>query len=70
VPLPADRLDRGATARRFWLLLRGVRGVDAGRGDLAVYDIVLRVAVPIRRGRRRYLSAIPLVVAALLSHRP
>jgi hypothetical protein len=63
-------LDRGATARRFWLLLAAACGAwTLAEAIWAVYDIVLRVAVPIPSWADvGYLSAIPLVVAALLSH--
>jgi len=41
-------LDRGATARRFWLLLAAACGAwTLAEAIWAVYDIVLRVAVPI-----------------------
>jgi hypothetical protein len=60
----------GSTSRRFWLLL----GAACGAWTLAeviwaVYDIVLRTAVPVPSWADvGYLSAIPLVVAALLFH--
>lgn len=63
-------LDRAATARRFWLWLAAACGAwTLAEAIWAVYDIVLRVAVPIPSWADvGYLSAIPLVVAALLSH--
>ena len=63
-------LDRGATARRFWLLLAAACGAwTLAEAIWSVYDIVLRVAFPIPSWADvGYLSAIPLVVAALLSH--
>ncbi len=63
-------LDRGATARRFWLLLGAACGAWAlAEAIWAIYDIILRVPVPVPSwADLGYLSAIPLVVAALLSH--
>jgi hypothetical protein len=60
----------GATARRFWLLLAAACGAwTLAEVIWAVYDIVLRTAVPVPSWADvGYLSAIPLVVGALLSH--
>jgi hypothetical protein len=63
-------LTRGATLRRFWLLLAAACGAwTLAEVIWAVYDIVLRTAVPVPSwADLGYLSAIPLVVAALISH--
>ena len=63
-------LTRGATARRFWLWLAAACGAwTLAEVIWAVYDVILRVAVPIPSwADLGYLSAIPLVVGALLSH--
>jgi hypothetical protein len=60
----------GATARRFWLLLAAACAAwTLAEVIWAVYDIVLRVPVPVPSwADLGYLSAIPLVVGALLSH--
>ncbi|MGO9660140.1 MAG: hypothetical protein ACLP7F_17525 [Acidimicrobiales bacterium] len=60
----------GATARRFWLLMAAACGAwTLAEVIWAVYDIVLRTAVPVPSWADvGYLSAIPLVVAALLCH--
>ena len=47
----------------------GSRGLDVRRSDLGVYDLVLRVAVPVPSWADvGYLGAIPLAAAALLCH--
>ncbi len=63
-------LTRGQTVRRFWLLLAAACGAwTVAEVIWAVYDIVLRIAVPVPSwADLGYLSAIPLVVAALVSH--
>ncbi len=63
-------LTRGATLRRFWLLLAAACGAwTIAEVIWAVYEIVLRTAVPVPSwADLGYLSAIPLVVAALISH--
>ena len=63
-------LTRGDTVRRFWLLLAAACGAwTVAEVIWAVYDIVLRVAVPVPSwADLGYLSAIPLVVGALVSH--
>ncbi len=60
----------GDGARRFWLLLAAACGAwTLAEVIWAVYDIVLRVPVPIPSwADLGYLSAIPLVVGALLGH--
>ena len=61
---------RSGSERHFWVLL----GLALGAWTFAeviwgVYDLVLKVAVPVPSWADvGYLSAIPLVVAALLSH--
>ncbi len=57
-------------SRRFWLLMAAACGAwTAAEVTWAVYDIVLRTAVPIPSwADLGYLSATPLVVAALVSH--
>ena len=63
-------LTSGPALRRSWLLLGAACGAwTAAEVIWAVYDIVLRVVVPVPSwADLGYLSAIPLVVAALLSH--
>jgi len=58
------------TLRRFWLLLAAACGAwTAAEVIWALYDLVLHIAVPVPSwADLGYLSAIPLVVAALLSH--
>lgn len=57
-------------SRGFWLLMAAACGAwTAAEVVWAVYDIVLRTAVPVPSwADLGYLSAIPLVVAALVSH--
>jgi hypothetical protein len=63
-------LSCGVALRRFWFLLAAACGAwTAAEVIWAVYDIVLRTSVPVPSwADLGYLSAIPLVVAALLSH--
>ena len=63
-------LTGGATARRYWLLLAAACGAwTVAEVIWAVYGIVLHRAVPVPSwADLGYLSAIPLVVVALLSH--
>jgi hypothetical protein len=67
--LRAGLRDDGST-RRFWLLLAGAGAAwTFGEGMWAVYDLVLGGSVPVPSAADLgYLAAIPLAVAALLSH--
>ena len=67
--LRAGLRDQGST-RRFWLLLAGAAAAwTFGEGVWAVYDLVLGGPVPVPSyADIGYLGAIPLAVAALLSH--
>jgi len=63
-------LSQRARLRRFWLLLAAASGAwTIAEVIWGVYDLVLRVPVPIPSwADLGYLSAIPLAVGALMSH--